>query len=596
MKTVSRILLAGMCMVLLTALCLPALAQEEHGTASGAPLILPNFGADPATFNPILSNDGTSNTIIDRIFPDFIGIDEDSGFWTPGGDGALVVDWSVSEDNLVYTFNLRDDLFWTDGTQVTSADPLYFWEALNDPTVTASGSFTSLRDIIASVEAPDPQTVVVTFNNPDCNAIDSAGALQVVPAHYYTQLFPERADMNDSEAYLNPEVTAGPFTFLNFRPGEQVTLKASETYPDATIVPQGWIYKNVADQTVQTEQFLAGQLTYMGVPTARIPELSALVDAGEYYGHFSTRANMRFLSFNMADPANPKPALDEEGNRLDQGQHPIFGGFSIDGVATPGGLKLRQALNFGLNFEELNAGVFANTGIQMATHSRPDNWAHPTDMEVYPFDEAAAAALLDEAGWLDQDGDGVRECVSCDYLAVDPAFAGSPLEFTLNTNAGNTSQEALGVLLQDMWSRIGVKVNFQAIDFNVLVDNLTGQTYDAIMIFWGFGFPFDPDGTTDVFGTSADIPASGFNTGSYYNARVDELLDTARSLPGCDRAERAELYGEAYQILHDESPWIWIGIGQTLAVGQKNIEGWSPKPTASLEVLHNEESWYVPMP
>ncbi|MBK8136294.1 MAG: hypothetical protein IPK52_10685 [Chloroflexi bacterium] len=58
----------------------------------------------------------------------------------------------------------------------------------------------------------------------------------------------------------------------------------------------------------------------------------------------------------------------------------------------------------------------------------------------------------------------------------------------------------------------------KAIDFNVLVDNLTGQTYDAIIVFWGTGFPFDPDGTTGVFGRSADIPASGFSYRSYYNA------------------------------------------------------------------------------
>ncbi len=593
MKTLSRIFVAGMCMVLLTALCLPALAQDEPGTASGAPLILPNFGADPATFNPILSNDGTSNAIIDRIFPDFIGVDDDSGFFAPGVAGALVTDWSVSDDNLVYTFTLRDDLAWSDGTTVTSADVQYFWDALNDPTVTASGSFTSLRDIIASVESPDPQTVVVTFNNPDCNAINSAGALQVVPAHYYTQLFPERADMNDSEFNMNPEVTAGTFTFLNFRPGEQVTLKASETYPDSTVVPQGWIYKNVADQTVQAEQFLAGQLTYMGVPTARVPEFGELVEAGDYFGHYSTRANMRFMAFNMADPSNPQPGLDEEGNRIDQGQHPIFGGYTVDGEPTPGGLKVRQALNYGMNFEEINNGVFANTGIQMATHSRPDNWAHPTDMEVYPYDPDMANQLLDEAGWIDEDGDGVRECVSCDYLSVDPSFAGSPLEFTYSTNAGNTSQEAMGVLLQDQWAEIGAKVNFEAIDFNVLVDNFTAQTFDAVSIFWGFGFPFDPDGLTDVFSVDADIPGSGFNTGSFYNARFEELIDTARALPGCDVNERKELYQEAYGIVKENSPWIHIGIGQTLVVAQPNVEGWAPKPSAALEALYNEESWFI---
>lgn len=593
MKHLSRIVVAGMLMLLIAALVVPVAAQDEPTAASGAPLILGNFGADPATFNPILSNDGTSNTIISRIFPGFIGLDDDTGFWAPGADQALVVDWTVSEDNLVYTFTLRDDLLWSDGTPVTSADVQYFWDSVQDPSVNLSGSFVSLRDIIANVESPDATTVVVTFNSPDCNAIDSAGALQVVPAHYYSQIFPERSDMNDSEENLNPAVTAGPWDFLNFRPGEQVTLASNTDWVDGVVVPQGWIFKNVADQTVLIEQFLVGQLTQAAVPTARIPELGERVDNGEFNGHYSTRANTRFLSFNMADPNNPQPALDEEGNRLDQGQHPIFGGYTLDGVATPGGLKVRQALNYGMNFEELNTGVFAGLGIQMPTHSRPDDWAFPTDLEVYPYDPDMANQLLDEAGWVDEDGDGVRECVSCDYLSVDPAFAGSPLQFELLTNAGNTSQEALGVLLQDQWGRIGARVDFSAIDFNVLVDDLTGQTYDAIMIFWNFGFPFDPDGITSVFSTSADIPVSGFNTGSYYNARVDELLDTARALPGCDIEERKALYGEAYTILHDESPWIWIGIGQTLAVGQLSIEGWDPKPQALSETLWNEETWFV---
>ena len=69
--------------------------------------------------------------------------------------------------------------------------------------------------------------------------------------------------------------------------------------------------------------------------------------------------------------------------------------------------------------------------------------------------------------------------------------------------------------------------------------------------------------------------------------------DSARALPGCDAEERKVLYQEAYQIIKDESPWIHIGIGQTLVVAQPNVEGWAPKPTAALEALYNEESWFV---
>lgn len=579
MNKLSRIVLVGLCVALFAALSIPVFAQETTG--SGQPLILPNFGADPATFNPILSNDGTSNAIISRIFPAFVGIDADSGYYAGGADGALVLDWTVSEDNLTYTFTLRDDMLWSDGTPVTSADVKYFWDAIQSSTgVNVSGSYTDLLDLIASVEAPDATTVIVTLANPDCNGLDSAATLQVVPAHYYSQIFPEFADMNDSEENLNPAVTAGTFTFLDFRPGEQVRLRANPAYPDGAVVPVGFIYKNVADQTVQSEQFLAGQLTFMGVPTARLAEFFEYVDAGTYYGHASTRANMRFLSFNTGNPDDPKPGRDEAGNVQDQGLHPVFGD-----------VRVRQALNYAMNFEEINAGVFNGTGIQMATHSRPDDWAYPEDISPYPFDQAKAIELLEEAGWTDSDGDGIRECNGC-----TTAEAGALLEFDLNTNAGNTSQEALGVVLQDQWLEVGAKVNFQAIDFNVLVDNLTAQTYDAIMIFWGFGFPFDPDGVSVTFSVDNDLPGSGFNTGSYYNERLQTLLDEARTLPGCDRETRKEMYREIYQILHEETPWIWIGIGQTLAVAQLNVEGWSPKPTALNETLWNEESWYIPAP
>lgn len=583
MNRFTKLVLVGLTLALVLALGLPAVAQDTP--ASGAPLILPNFGSDPATFNPILSADGTSAAIISRIFPAFIGIDPDTGYFGKGLPQALATDWTISEDGLTYTFTLREDWAWSDGTPITSADVKYFWDILADENngVNVSGSFTNLRELIESVEAPAPNVVEVKFFEPLCNSLDSAATLQVVPAHYYQQLFPTPADMNDSPENLNPVVNAGPWTFLNFRPGEQVTLGSNVEYPDGVVVPEGWIYKNVADQTVQAEQFLAGQLTYMSVPNARYKEFQQYVADGQFQGFETARTNMRFLAFNTADPANPQPGRDEEGNIIEQGLHPIFGD-----------VRVRQALNYAMNFEEINEGVFLGTGLQMATHSRPDDWAYPQDLQPYPFDLEQAAALLEEAGWVDTDGDGVRNCQGCLYAQeVDPAFEGSPMAFVLETNAGNTSQEALGVLIQDQWKQVGVSVDFQPIDFNLLVEKFTAQTFDAIMIFWGFGFPFDPDGVSVTFGVENDLPNSGFNSVSYYNERVQEILDTARALPGCDQETRRELYSEMYNILHEESPWIWIGVGQVLLVAQNNVEGWSPKPTAANEALWNEESWFV---
>src|SRR5690606_5981343 len=244
--------------------------------------------------------------------------------------------------------------------------------------------------------------------------------------------------------------------------------------------------------------------------------------------------NIRFVGLNTADPNNPQPGLDEDGNPIDQGLHPLFGD-----------VRVRQALNYGVDFDALNEGVYFGTGVPTPTHSGAANWVDISGIEPYPFDQEKARALLEEAGWVDTDGDGIRECRGCLYAQeVDPNFEGEPLAFELLTNAGNVSQEALGNVLVDLWGEIGFDVSFAPIDFNVLVDTFTGQQFDAVMIFWGFGFPEDPDGIRVTFGPENDLPGSGFNAVSYNNPRLNELLDTALTLPGCDRAEREVLYQE----------------------------------------------------
>jgi peptide/nickel transport system substrate-binding protein len=587
MKNLTRIILVGIVIAVLAALAIPVAAQDAE-PGSGGPLILPNFGADPTTFNPFLSNDGTSSAIWTRMYPAFLATDPDIGYFVPGARGAIVADWSVSEDGLTYTFTLRDDYTWSDGTPITSADIAYAWEVIQDETVENGGNMIDLRDKVASIETPDATTVVVTFNDPNCNSLDLAAGIPVVPSHVWREQFPTNSDMNGADYNLEPEVTGGVYNFLNYRPGEQVTLVANPAYPDGyagAVIPEGFIYKNVADQTVQSEQFLAGQLTYMGVPSARQQELLDLGKAGEYHYHESTRANTRFVALNLADRSNPLPGLDENGEIQDQGMHPVLGD-----------VRVRQALNYAINYEELNSGAFNGFGIQGATHSRPDDWAYDPTITPYPFDQEQAMALLEEAGWTDSDGDGVRECNGCLYAEENPDYAGSPLTFQLLTNAGNTSQEALGTLLQDQWGEVGFDIDFQAIDFGVLVEQFTAQDFDAVMIFWGFGFPFDPDGIDATFGSGNDTPGEGFNAVSYNNPRLNEILDEARALPGCDIDERRTLYQEAYRILHEDSPWIWIGIGQTLAVAQPWVEGWAPKPTASNEALYNEDAWLITAP
>jgi len=562
MNKLVRIITVSLLLIFVAMLVAPIAAQDF---GSGAPIIEPNFGDDPKTFNPIIANDGTSFDVINRMFPDFIGVDSETVQYLGGAKGALVASWDIAEDGVTYTFHLRDDMVWSDGVPITAHDVIYFLDAA------LSGETTSPRqqliDSVVSYEAMDDHTLTIVFNEVTCTIIDTLGPVYPVPAHIFSEVFGDSyADMEENDYNLNPLVTGGEtFVFSNFRPGEQTTLLGNADYNEAemgAVIPEGWIYKVVTDQVVQMEQFRAGELSFIAsVPQADRDDIRMRGQAGEFQIFETPAGTIRFLSLNTADPDNPQDGLDEDGSLIDQGHHPILGD-----------VRVRQALNYGMDFNEINEGAFFGTGVPVASHVRPTDWSFPAGLEPYPFDAEKAMSLLDEAGFTDSDGDGVRECNGCLY-----AEDGSPLALTVKTNAGNTSQEALYTLLQDQWEELGFEINLEFVEFGTLVDEFTAQTYDAIGVFWGLSTPANPDGITDIFLPAADVVGAGYNTQSYSNPRLTELIETARTLPGCDVEARREMYGEAYQILRDESPWIWISTGNVLLAAQSNVENWAPR-------------------
>jgi len=388
--------------------------------------------------------------------------------------------------------------------------------------------------------------------------------------------------MNESDFNLqDPGATAGPWKFGNFRPGEQVTLLADQNYPDAYegyVIPEGFVYRNVADETLIFEQFLAGDLTYVGAPDNRKDELRELGASGGAQVSEIPAASIQFIGFNLADPTNPQPGLDEEGNAIDQGHHPILGD-----------VRVRQALMHAMDWESLNQGALNGEGIQLASHVLPTSWAFDDNVPLYEFDLEKAAALLEEAGWVDDDSDASTPRVAKGAMYAED---GTPLAFVLKANTGNESSESIGTLLMEQWGAAGFDVDFQTIDFNILLDEFVGQTYDAVMLFWGFSFPDNPDDASGNFIPSNDVPGSGFNVSSYNNPRVTEILTEANSVEGCDQEQRAELYKEMFQILRDDVPWVWLDTTILVYGAQPGVQNWDPQP--GLGVAFNQDAWIVP--
>jgi peptide/nickel transport system substrate-binding protein len=558
----------------------PLSAQEGDGGI----IIEGNTGGDPATFNPILAGDTASSRISGFLYPGFLAVDPSQAVIVPSdpplAGGAIVQDWEVSEDGTVYTFHLRDDMTWSDGTPITSADVMYTWEAIQ---AGAEGAVDTLLSFvidpsgetgILNVEAPDENTVVVTFATAECTALNNAGVLYPVPSHVLPE---DVTQLNDAEFNLNPTVGGGVFLFGEYRPGEQVSLVANPEFPDAAtgeVVPEGFIYRNVPDANVAVEQFLAGETNVIDGPdVSRRSDIRSTegVQPYDYPGNA-----WDYLALNLADPNNPQNGLDENGEVIDQGQHPIFSD-----------LRVRQAISQAINVEDLiDAAVFGE-GERMTSFIIPASWAYASELPPIEFDPEAAAALLEEAGWIDEDGDGVREAHGA-MVAED----GTPLRFTLYTNEGNNRREAIGTVVQDQLAQIGMQVDFQTIDFNTLLDIMDSQTFDAFILGWRNGYPDDPD-ATQLFSPASDVVGAGSNYTSWNNPEFMELNDQAKSLPGCDPAERAALYTEMQEIFQQDLPYIPLFAVNGMYAAQGTVEGFGPYPS---QLYWNVDTWAVATP
>ncbi len=554
---------------------------EDPGPGKGAPIVQPNFGSDIVTLNPILVQDGASGDVVAHLFPAFVGGDPDTGLPVPGARGAIVKDWKVSQDGLTYTFTLRTDWKWSDGTPITSADVKYAYDAVASGKV--ESNLSAFIDNIASVEAPDATTVVVKYKALDCAAILTAANLLVVPSEKYKQVYPSFDQMKaDNDYNLKPTVTAGDFKFANFRPGEQVTLEADQNYPDALaghVIPQGWIYKTVADQSLGVDQFLAGNVTYIpSVPESRVDELKALADQGKVKYNELPASTRHILMFNTADPNNPKDGKDKDGKILDQGHHPIFGD-----------VRVRQAFALSVDHDALNKGAFNGRGIAIGTPVLPDTWAYDADVKPWPYDPDRAAKLLDEAGFVKDPSnpDGPR-------IANDKALYAKPgtkLEFTLTAFPGNPSVDAANVLMQDQVKRTGFKMNIESIEFQTAVKKVLSQKFDAATFFLGMSRNNPGDTMLSQNGLKGDLVGNGLNAGSWYNKEFNDVLEKSQSLPGCDMAERKKLIDRAQEIFHDEVPWYLVNYSMVPFVAQANLKNYAPK---RFGVEWNLDAWFLP--
>jgi peptide/nickel transport system substrate-binding protein len=516
---------------------------EPTVVASGGTVIESSF-ADAENLNPILSTDTASFEVQCYLYNALVALDPEDASVIPD----LAERWDISEDGLTFTYYLRKDVLWHDGEPFTAHDVKFTYDTILNEEIN-SPRRADFVDILTpeQIVVLDDYTIQFQLTKIDPTWLCCKDIYGIIPEHILGEM--TAAEINAAEFNTLAPIGTGPFMFREWVKDDHVALVANPNYFKEGPNLGFMYYKIVENQTVEFAQLQTGEVDFADVT-------SALWEEAQEQEHLDCKAYQDF-GFNFYI------------YQLDPEKTPLF----LD-------VRTRQALLYGLDRQAIVDSI--TQGLADVAHSvvPPLSWAHNPDNEPqYPYDPEKAKELLDEAGWVDEDGDGVREAHG--VIGVED---GTPFTFEIHTNAGNQEREQLIVTMQQYWNEIGVGAETAFIEWNALLAELT-ETYEYEMIMVGFSWDVDPDQKT-MWHT--DSYGGGFNMNKYSNPELDEVLDAA--LNTADQEERKELYYEMQRILAEEVPAPILYFRRTTNCWNKRLHEYDPN---AVDIRGNAHEWWV---
>ena len=523
--------------------------------------------SEPLTFNLAISQDASSSGVLGYLFE---GLTETS-WLNDEVEPLLAQSWERSEDGLTWTFHLRDDVKWHDGEPFTAHDVEFtFNRIIYNPDIPASSSpafhFRFLdeesgewRDEPMTVTALDDYTVRCVLPGPFAPFLRSMGTA-IYPKHILEKYvddgsFAETWDIDTDPSEI---VGTGPFTIKTYIPGERVVMGRNPSYwlkDDAgNSLPylDEIVHVIVPDLETELEKFLAGESDIHGVLGEEYAQLEPQQEDGNFTIHRRGPAfGTTFLGFNM----NP-------GNNPDTGE-PYVASEKLKWFQN---VEFRQAVAHVINKDAIIEDVQHGLGYpQWASVSPAAGDFHNPDVRRYEYDLDQANEILDGLGWTDTDGDGIREDGD-----------GNEIEFSLITNTGNTVRESVGSLVHQGMSDIGLRVEYQLVEFGDLVTQLTA-TYDWEAMIIGFTGGSDPYSGISFWHSGESLHLWYPNQpepATEWEAEIDELYVMAsREL---DRDKRVDLYHEAQDIASQNVPVIYTTLSERLTAVRNVFNNTTP--------------------
>ncbi len=520
-------------------------AHLEPGTPGGT-LSIASI-TDPKSWNSVTSKENSTTRFTNMMLRGLVDIDPNNSAVVP----ELAKSWEASDDGLTLTFHLRRGLRWSDGTPFTADDVVFTFNDLyyNEDIDTSTRDVLQLPDgTYPQVEKVDDHTVRVKLSMPFRPIFSALGA-SILPRHklaeYVHKLNPDvPADAFNGVWGIDTDpselVGMGPFMVKEYEADLYVVLERNPYYyhydPNGVQLPylDRYIVHIVADQDVTLLKFLNREIHAFG---PRAEDVGILVEKADR-GGFSV----------LVDPNVPVYGTSWIGINQDVGL-PEDTDENLRALFRD--IRFRKAIAHAVDKESIISNVYNDLAVPQWSpvsylspfYAGRTHYGGPVTEEaavVYEFALDKSAALLDEIGIVDIDGDGWRDFAD-----------GSPLEIEFNTNP-NTVREAICLIIAEDLRGIGLKVNFQPIDFNTLVTRLTTSMIEMVLL--GLTGSGEPNSGANVYRSTGGLHFWHYSGGTddlyEVEAQIDEFL--AAGVATYDNDEAFEIYKE-YQILLTEA-------------------------------------------
>jgi peptide/nickel transport system substrate-binding protein len=502
--------------------------------------------SDAVSFHPYLTSDTASSSYQAFVYDSaLLRLDEDTLDYVP----HMAESYTISEDGLTFTFNLRDTLQWSDGTPLTAYDFQYGYDMATAPD--SEFPYVSQLDFVESYVALDDYTLQAKIKEIYAPALGQiSGLVTPLPRHIW-----ENLDWKDPE--LNPEinsptVVSGPYKLVEWKRDQYVIFEANENYwykgrPNF----DRYIIEIVPDQDISYQKMLTGEADTGIIQPDNLDEAKAQPNLN-VYEWWPAAASWSYIGMNMRE----------------------------EGVPTTD-VNVRRGISYAIDKDTLTEVVMAGQAKRQCSIYPETSWVYNPDVPCYDYDTDAAIAEFEKAGYT---FDG-SQMVDADGEQLTLKLIYGP----------NTSKirERIAIIVQANLAEIGVNVEIQALEWASFLEATDATDPDWDMFISGWRSTIEPHIMYTIW-EAASIPGrdggngSGLNAVGYDNPEVEALFDEAGKT--YDNEFRIGKYQEIQRIVAEEAPYVFLFYQKAWSGQNTRIQGIIPK---TLGIGWNSDDWYI---